>query len=257
MAKQSHRTPTLGELLRYWRDVRGTSQLSLSLSTGISQRHLSFVESGRSLPSRELLGTIAEALNIPLRERNRLLLAAGYAPQFSERALDSEAMAVVSQAIDLVLSKHEPYPAIVLDRGWNVVRANEAAPRFFASLIDLAAWPRPRNLLRLMLHPDGLRPRVENWELVAGALLQRVRREAVGQVVDAELGALLREVRSYPGVQAIRAPAGGGPLPVVPIVFRKGEERFAFFSLITTVGTPQCVTAQELRIECMYPTAAE
>ena len=179
--------PQLGELLRYWRQERGKSQLDLSMDTGISQRHLSFVESGRSAPSRDFLSTVSDALNIPLRERNALLLASGYAPQYSEQSMDAEQMAVVTRAIDRMLQQHEPHPALVLDRHWNVVRTNEAAPRFFGSFVDLEMRPKPRNLLDLMFDPAGMRPFVEEWEKVAAGLLQRVRREAVGQVLDAGL----------------------------------------------------------------------
>jgi transcriptional regulator with XRE-family HTH domain len=245
--------PQLGELLRYWRRERGKSQLDLSLDTGISQRHLSFVESGRSAPSRDLLSIISDALNIPLRERNALLLASGFAPQFSEQSTDAGQMAVVTRAIDRMLQQHEPHPALVLDRYWNVIRTNEAAPRFFGSFVDLEKRPKPRNLLDLMFDPAGMRPFVEEWEKVAAGLLQRVRREAVGQVMDAKLQELLKRLREYPGVAQLK-PSSTPQSPVLPLVFRKGNQRFSYFSLITTVGTPQCITAQELRVECMFPT---
>jgi len=195
----------LGKLLRHWRQERGKSQLNLSLDTGISQRHLSFVESGRSAPSRDLLVIVCDALNIPLRERNVLLLASGYAPQYSELSMDSEQMAAISRAIDRMLQQHEPHPALVLDRHWNVVRTNEAAPRFFGSFIDMQNRPKPRNLLDLMFDPAGLRPFVEEWEKVAAGLLQRVRREAPGQVLDLGLQDLLKELRKYPGVAELKA----------------------------------------------------
>jgi transcriptional regulator with XRE-family HTH domain len=242
----------LGKLLRHWRQERGKSQLSLSMETGISQRHLSFVESGRSAPSRDLLVTVCDALNIPLRERNVLLLASGYAPQYSELSMDSEQMAAITRAIDRMLQQHEPHPAVVLDRHWNVVRTNEAAPRFFGLFIDIQNRPKPRNLLDLMFDPEGLRPFVEEWEKVAAGLLQRVRREAPGQVLDVELQDLLKRLRKYPGVAELKTlskPQGA----VLPITFRRDNQRFSYFSLITTVGTPQDITAQELRLECMYP----
>ncbi len=248
--------PQLGPLLRYWRQERGKSQLDLSMDTGISQRHLSFVESGRSAPSRDFLSTISDALNIPLRERNVLLLASGYAPQYREQSMDAGQMEIVTRAIDRMLQQHEPHPAVVLDRYWNVVRTNQAAPRFFGAFVDLEARPKPRNLLDLMFDPAGMRPFVEDWDKVAAGLLQRVRREAVGQVLDAELQNLLKRLREYPGVTGLKrslAPQS----PVLPIVFRRGSQRFAYFSLITTVGTPQCITAQELRVECMFPADAE
>jgi transcriptional regulator with XRE-family HTH domain len=245
--------PKLGELLRYWRQERGKSQLDLSMDSGISQRHLSFVESGRSAPSRDFLSIVSAALNIPLRERNLLLLASGYAPQYSEQSMDTEQMAIVTRAIDRMLQQHEPHPALVLDRHWNVVRSNEAAPRFFGSFVDLEMRPKPRNLLDLMFDPAGLRPFVEEWESVAAGLLQRVRREAVGQVVDAGLRKLLERLHKYPGIEGLKPPLSPQS-PVLPITFRRGNERFSYFSLITTVGTPQCITAQELRVECMFPT---
>src|SRR5215472_7207996 len=138
--------PQLGELLRFWRQERGKSQLDLSMDTGISQRHLSFVESGRSAPSRDFLSVVSDALNIPLRERNDLLLASGFAPQYSEQRIDATQMEVVTRAIDRMLQQHEPHPALVLDRHWYVVRANSAVPRLFGSFIDLEKWPKPRNL---------------------------------------------------------------------------------------------------------------
>jgi transcriptional regulator with XRE-family HTH domain len=248
--------PQLGELLRYWRQERGKSQLDLSMDTGISQRHLSFVESGRSAPSRDFLSIVSEALNIPLRERNVLLLASGYAPLYSEQSMDGEQMTIVTRAIDRMLQHHEPHPALVLDRHWNVVRTNEAAPRFFGSFVDLAARPKPRNLLDLMFDPAGMRPFVEEWESVATGLLQRIRREAIGQVLDADLQALLKRLREYPGVAGLKPPLAPQS-PVLPITFRRGNQRFSYFSLITTVGTPQCITAQELRVECMFPVAVE
>ena len=248
--------PQLGVLLRYWRQERGKSQLDLSMDTGFSQRHLSFVESGRSAPSRDFLSIVSDALNIPLRERNVLLQASGFAPQFSEQSIDAGQMAVVTRAIDRMLQQHEPHPALVLDRHWNVIRTNGAAPRFFGSFVDLEKRPKPRNLLDLMFDPAGIRPFVEEWEKVAAGLLQRVRREAVGQVLDVKLQEMLKRLREYPGITELK-PSLTPQSPVLPIVFRRGDQRFSYFSLITTVGTPQCITAQELRVECMFPTDAE
>src|SRR5215469_16082100 len=161
-------------------------------------------------------------------------------------------MAVVTRAIDRMLRQHEPHPALVLDRYWNVIRTNEAAPRFFGSFVDLEKRPKPRNLLDLMFDPAGMRPFVEEWETVAAGLLQRVRREAVGQLLDAKLRELLKLLRGYPGVAELKTSLTPQS-PVLPIVFRKGNRRLSYFSLITTVGTPQCITAQELRVECMFP----
>jgi transcriptional regulator with XRE-family HTH domain len=246
------RSSSVGDLMRYWRGVRGLSQLDLALDVSVSQRHLSFVESGRSVPSRKLLVTFSDALGIPLRERNALLLAAGYAPLYQEPTLDDATMAIVSRAMDQMLRNHEPHPALLIDRYWNVIRTNDAAPALFRSLTNLEGFPKPRNLLELIFDPSGLRPCVEDWETVAAAMLQRVRQEALGQVIDDRLQALLEKLKRYPG--ADKLPACTSPeSPLLPITFRRGDERISYFSLVTTVGMPQAVTAQELRLECMFP----
>ncbi len=210
-------------------------------------------KAGGAPPSRDFLSVVSDALNIPLRERNDLLLASGFAPRYNEQSIDAEQMTIITRAIDRMLEQHEAHPALVLDRHWFLVRSNSAAVRFSGPFIDLEKWPKPRNLLNLMFDPAGLRPFVEEWETVAAALLQRVRREAVGQVLDAKLQELLKRLREFPGVAKLK-PSPAPQSPVIPLVFRKGKERFSYFSLITTVGTPQCVTAQELRVECMFPT---
>ena len=239
------------EVLRYWRGQRGLSQLDLALESGTSQRHLSFVESGRSAPSRGVLASLADVLNLPLRERNILLLAAGYAPAYAEAPLDDPMMKVVTQVLDQMLFNHEPHPALLLDRYWNVVRTNEAAPNFFSSMMDLEIFPKPRNLLELIFDPRALRPHIETWETVAAGLLQRVRHEAPGLVLDDQLRALLDKLKRYPGAEKLSTPVSQSP--VLPITFRQGANRVSYFSLVTTVGTPQTVTAQELRLECMFP----
>ena len=244
----------LGAWLRHWRRVRGKSQLDLSLDAGVSQRHISFVESGRSVPGRDLLLALLDALRVPLRDRNDVLLAAGYAPVYREEALDGPAMTVVLRAVDRILTQQEPHPALVLDRYWQVVRANEAAARFFGQFVNLAEWPKPRNLLQLMMSPTGLRPSIENWEQVAAGLLERVRREAPAGLVDARMAGVLRELEEYPGVRELRR-AEQVQGPIVPVVFRKGEERWEYFSLVSWVGMTGAITAQEVRVECMFPVA--
>lgn len=246
----------LGDLLRYWRNQRGKSQLDLSFDTGISQRHLSFVESGRSVPSRDLLLTVSDKLDIPLRERNALLLASGYAPIYEECDWGASEMAVITKALDRLLLQHEPHPALVMDRYWNVIRTNEAAPRFFGSFLDLSARKGPRNLLHLMFDPDGMRPFVEDWKQVAAGLLQRVYRESLGHVVDPKTRELLNHLERYPGVKDLNV-VPKVQSPVLPITFISGSMRLSYFSLITTVGTPQSITAQELRVECMFPLQAD
>jgi transcriptional regulator with XRE-family HTH domain len=243
----------LGDFLRYWRRQRGKSQLDLSLDTGVSQRHISFVESGRSVPSRELLLSLAKTLDVPLREQNVLLLASGYAPIYLESTWDAPEMAVVARVIDLMLKQHDPHPAIVMDRYWNVLKTNDASPRFFGSFVDLSKRPNPRNLLDLMFDPDGMRPFIENWDEVASGLLQRVYREAIGHVTDTRTISLLEHLRKYPGVKGLSVPRKS-QAPILPITFVRGGERISYFSMISTVGLPQDITAQEFRIECMFPT---
>lgn len=249
----------LGELLSYWRDKRGKSQMSLSLDSGVSQRHISFIESGRSAPSRQMLLDLAQTLNIPLRERNTLLLAAGYAPMYSEETWngDAQEMQTVTKAVNRILRHHEPYPAVVMDRYWNVLMTNDATPRFLNRFIDMAARKGPRNILHLMFDPDGMRPFIANWQDVARSLVQRVHREAVGHVVDDKTQSLLDDLLAYPDVDsrwAVELPSAvTSTSPVIPIGFIEHGEVLQYFSMVTTIGTPQSVAAEELRIECMFP----
>ncbi len=247
----------LGGLLRYWRNVRGKSQFDVALDTGISQRHISFIESGRSAPSRQSLLDIANGLDIPLRERNALLLAAGYAPIYAETPLDAPQMRSIMNALQRVLRQHEPFPAVVLDRYWNVIMTNEAAPVFFGRFIDIASRPKPRNLLHLMFDPKGMRPFIANWEALARSLFGRVYRESVGKIIDEKTTELIAALLAYPDVQTDwNRPedfSAATNLPVIPVCFFKNRLTLSYFSLISTVGTPLTISAQELRIECMYP----
>jgi transcriptional regulator with XRE-family HTH domain len=247
-------SPSAGVLLRQWRLLRGKTQLALSLETGVSQKHISFMESGRSAPSREMLLAMAEALDVPLRDRNALLSGGGYAAIYPEGALDGAAMSRLDAALRRLLRLHEPYPAVVMDRHWNVLMANDAAPRLFGCFIDLAAWAKPRNLLRLMFDPNGLRPFIVDWPEVSRSLLARVRREAVGQVIDLETRRLLDALHRYPDAEpGPSVPGQGEDLPMIPLSFRKGGVRLDYFSMVTTVGAPRAVSAQELRLECLFP----
>ena len=250
----------LGALLRRWRAVRDKSQLDLSLDSGVSQRHISFVEGGRSVPSRQMLMNIAQALDVPLRERNTLLLAAGYAPVYPDDPLNALETQSVKNAIQRMLRQHEPYPAVVMDRYWNIVMANDFAPRFFNCFIDMSAREKPRNLLHLMFDPDGMRPFIDHWEDVAKSLIQRVYRESVGRVIDERTQALLATLLAYPGTKAdwespvaLSAVPVNPAMPVIPLSFLKDGKSLNYFSMITTVGTPQTVAMQELRIESMFP----
>jgi len=248
----------LGDLLKEWRGLRRRSQLDVSVDTGISQRQISFIESGRSVPSRSTLMNIAEALDIPFRERNVLLLAAGYAPLYSNAAWNSDEMKSINKALERVLAQHEPYPAIVMDRYWNVLLTNTAAPRFFNCFIDMSARPSPRNMLHLIFDPQGMRPFIANWQSLAKAMIQRVYRETVGHFVDQQTKDLVASLLAYPDVQSDwRAPETTGASPMIPLSFVKDGAMMNYFSLLTTVGTPQTIAAQELRVECMYPADDE
>ena len=204
-----------------------------------------------------MLLNIAQSLNVPLRDRNRLLLAAGFAPIYSEDAWDTREMHGVTRALERVLRQHEPYPAVVMDRYWNVFMANESAPRFFNSFIDLGAIPKPRNILHLMFDPAGMRPFIANWQSASRGLIERIHREAVGNFTDEKTKDLLTTLLAYPDVDSdVKVTDGVGrdpALPVIPLSFRKDGRVLNYFSMVSTVGTPQTIAAQELRVECMFP----
>lgn len=255
LTRQSHggRGGELGELLRGWRALRGKSQLDLALEADVSQRHVSFIESGRSAPGRETLLEIADALDVPLRERNTLLLAAGYAPVYADDGWNEPHMRSIDTAVERMLRQQEPFPAVLMDRYWNVIATNEAAPRFFGRFVDLAARPKPRNMLHLMFDPNGLRPFIRDWETVAQALIGRVRREAIGRVVDGRTRELLDALMASIGPTPSRTRLGTDDLPMTPLSFEKDGVVLSYFSLVSTIGTPTTVMAQELRLECMFP----
>lgn len=257
MATESAReVPPVGRLLRHWRQVRRKSQLTLAIEADVSPRHLGFIEVGRSRPSREMVLTLAAALDVPLRERNDLLLAAGYAPMYRETGLTDPDMAQARLALDRILLQQEPFPAVVMDRHWNILLTNDAAARFFGLFLDLAAEPSPANVLELMF--GKLRPFVSNWESVAEALIQRVHREAVGGTPDAQTTLLLQKLLAFPGVPPRWAQPDlmGVRMPFLPVDFRKDDLAMRFFSAVTTLGTPQDITLQEIRIECFFPADA-
>jgi transcriptional regulator with XRE-family HTH domain len=252
-------THAVGPLLAYWRKTRRMSQLALAHEAEVSPRHVCFIETGRSKPSREMILLLATVLDVPLRERNSLLLAGGFAPVYRESGLADAELAGVRAAIDAILRHHRPFPAVVMDRHWNIRGGNDAADRFFAHLLAGGPSEGAGNVLRLMFHPKGLRPYVTNWEATAEVLVQRAHREAVGGVQDPGLTELLAEITSYPGVpKGWRTPDLGRPLvPVVPVAFAKNGERYTYFSAVTTLGTPQDITLQEIRLECFFPADVE
>jgi transcriptional regulator with XRE-family HTH domain len=245
----------VGELLREWRERRRLSQLELAIQAEISTRHLSFVETGRSVPSRDMVLHLAEQLELPLRERNQLLLAAGYAPVYPERALDSPQLAAVRAALRQLLAGHEPYPAAVVDRSWTLVEANASVALLTGGVAaDLLA--PPVNVLRLSLHPSGLAPRIVNLGEWRAHLLGRLRRQ-VAFTADPELSALYTELRGYPCDQPAPEVELPGPGDVaVPLRLRHGERELCFVSTVATFGTPLDVTVAELVIESFFPADA-
>jgi transcriptional regulator with XRE-family HTH domain len=245
--------PRAGHLLREWRARRNLSQFQLAAGSAVSARHLSFIETGRSQPSREMVLHLADRLEIPLRERNLLLLAFGYAPVFAERALDDAEMAPVREALERFLAAHEPYPAIVLDRHWNLVLANGA----LSFLIDEVApelLEPPANALRATLHARGMAPRIANFDEWSAHLVHRLNRE-IALTRDPEMEALLAEVLTYPGVrgEAPAADAAAAGRIALPLQFRVGDRLLSFFSTVTTFGTAADVTLAELSLEAFYP----
>ena len=257
MTATQHTSPAgaIGPLLQYWRKTRSLSQLGLAYEADVSPRHICFLETGRAKPSREMVVLLSNVLDVPLRERNAMLLAAGFAPMYAQSKLDAPELRAVQNALLAILRQQEPFPAVVMNRHWDIVQTNEAARRFFGLLLGERAASEPANVVRLMFDPNGLRPYVSNWEIVAETLVQRVHREAVGGVPDAATESLLAEVLAYPDVpKRLRRMDRTAPsLPVIPICFRKGDHVFNYFSAITTLGTPQDVTLQELRIEAFFP----
>ena len=250
------RTETVGDLLRDWRARRRLSQLHLAGEADVSARHLSFVESGRAAPSRDLLLRLAEPLAMPLRERNRLLLTAGYAPIHAERPIGSPEMSAALSAVEAVLRGHEPFPALALNRRWELVLANGPARMLLSSVAPALLEP-PVNVLRASLHPDGLAPRIVNHAEWRRHLLAQIRAEA-DRSADPELESLYQELRSYP------FPMGSMPAAVaahvaVPLVIRHSETGgcLSFLSTTTIFGTATDVTLAELVLECFYPADDE
>ncbi len=256
----SHRAAAIGPLIRDWRQQRRLSQLELALEAEISQKHLSFVESGRSQPSRDMVLLLAEHLGVPLRERNTLLLAAGYAPVYLERALEDPALQAAKAAIDLVLTGHEPYPALAVDRHWTLLAANAAVAPLLALVVDAELLRPPVNVLRLALHPGGLAAATVNFDEWRAHILARLRQQ-VRIAADPVLADLLAELLAYPA-----SPLGSGsgrvPMPVVepaiavPLRLRVGDGVLSFISTTTVFGTPVDITLSELALETFFPADA-
>ncbi|MGO4667850.1 helix-turn-helix domain-containing protein [Bosea sp. 2RAB26] len=255
-----HHQPTVGHLIRDWRQLRRLSQLDLALEAEISQKHLSFIESGRSAPSRDMVLHLAEYLAVPLRERNALLLAAGYAPVYLERSLEDPSLQAAKSAIDLVLKGHEPYPAVAVDRHWTLLAANAAVTPLLGLVADAELLRPPVNVLRLSLHPGGLAPFIVNLAEWRSHLIARLRQQ-IRATADPILADLLIELLTYPApLQPVRK--GHVPEPeaeaaiVVPMQLKVGEQVLSLISTTTVFGTPVDITLSELALETFFPADA-
>jgi transcriptional regulator with XRE-family HTH domain len=254
-------TDHFGARLSAWRVRRRESQLDLAMSANISQRHLSFVESGRTLPSRDMVMRLCRALDIPLRARNELLVSAGYASLYPERSLELSEMESVSDALRRTISHHEPYPAFVVDREWRIVMSNVGATRLVSACLDDATLRAISpggglNFMRMMFEPTQMRPRILNWPAVAPRLLARLRNEARGNPTSPSM-VLLRELGPSVAGSAAEDDQDRHELPIVPLELHVANATLKLFNTITTFGTPQDVGLQELRIEMSYPIDAE
>jgi transcriptional regulator with XRE-family HTH domain len=245
---------TIGDLLRDWRQRRHLSQLDLAVEAEVSARHLSFVETGRSRPSRELVIDLAEHLDVPLRERNSLLLAAGYAPVYGETPLDTAEMSPVRDALDRLLARHEPFPAVVVDRCWDLVSANRPAQALLSDGVAPELLAPPLNTLRLCLHPEGIASRIVNFAEYSTHLMEQLHRQAL-LTADPRLLELEKEFAGYPGVSAATAGRQDPTAALfVPFVFRVTDDlELTFFSTLTTFGTALDITVAELTIEALFP----
>lgn len=244
-----------GRMLREWRNARGMSQLALSLHANVSTRHLSYMETGRASPSREMVGLLAQALEMPLREKNAFLQSAGFAPMYSQTPLQAQAMAPVRDAIDLLLRSTEPNPTFVVNRRYDVMNANETGRWVLSTFTeDLRKFPKPHNLGRLLASPQGMRPFVENWPDVARKVFARLRRELGGAHSRERADEDLLRVIAAPWDELPDVAASSAPSPLmVPVRLRRGSLRLHLFTTIATLGTPLDVTLQELRIEMLFP----
>lgn len=246
---------TVGALLKGWREKRRLSQLALALRIGVSSRHLSFVETGRSRPSADLVEALAEFLDVPLRQRNDLLIAAGYAPRYPEHRLTSPTLATARGAIERLLAAHDPYPGVALDRHWNVVLANRTAQRLTTLLPEFLTGPI--NLFRASLHPQGFAATTTNFDDWARYLLTELERLAV-RTLDPEIDALSREVHAYDNVAALLKrpvpPLAGDSSLLVPCELLVGGRHVSFFTTLMSFGSPRDVTLDELVVELFYPS---
>ncbi len=257
-ARHGNAGGAFAHLLRLWRQRRRLSQLDLALASGVSQRHVSFLESGRARPSRTMILQLSESLDVPLRERNDWLVAGGFAPMFHARGLDDPHMGQVLGAVRMMLQNHAPFPAVAIDRAWTI-RMSNAAFDMLANMLGEDIWARTgggsRNLMRLFFHPDGIRKLVSNWPAIAPLLWQRAQREA-DALAGHDMQALLAELRPHQDAHTLAAASAEPLLPVIPLEIGVGAARLSLFTVIATFGTAQDITADELRIESFFPADA-
>lgn len=250
-----------GALLKDWRAHRRVSQLDLSTLSGISQRHISFLETGRSRPSRAMVLALADSLDVPLREQNALLQSAGFTPAWSESPLDSGGSELFQAALEATLTHHEPYPAMVLDGRWNLVMANEGALRFFGEFVDIfealtaIGSPREFQVVRLCLRDEGLKPYIENWEALVFSFLARARRALLLNPRDPHLPVIISEITSHRDApDEWRQPDWtSAPEPALAMTMRKGDAVYRFFTMLAHFGSAQSVTLEELSVETFFP----
>lgn len=245
-------TIAAGDRLRRWRERRHLSQLALALQADVSARHLSFVETGRAQPGRELILRLADELEIPLRERNALLMVAGFAPVFESRDFDDPAFDSIRAIVDLTLERHKPFPAYLIDRHWNVKRSNAAVPELYEG-IDATLMRAPINVIRLILHPDGMAPRVLNYATWRSHFVAQLRRQ-IEMTADPHLEFLLREALSYPARDDDCPQWAGGP--AVPLIVQTRLGQLSFIGATTVFGSPADVTLEEVALEVMHPADA-
>jgi transcriptional regulator with XRE-family HTH domain len=243
-------TRPVGDLLREWRQRRRLSQMALALDAEVSTKHLSFLETGRAKPSRDMVLHLAELLEVPLRARNALLQAAGFAAVFREHALSAPEMAAARAAVDAVLAAHDPYPALAVDRHWTLLAANRATQRLLGALVAPHLREGAANVLRASLHPEGLAPHIANLPVWRGHILARLRQQ-VAATADPRLIALAAELAAYPG--GIEHPAPGEAGLVIPLRLRLGGVELSLFGTVTVFGTPVDITLAELAVEAFYP----
>jgi len=247
--------PPFGAMLRRWRSLRGMSQLSLALEAETSSRHLSFLETGRARPSREMALRLADSLDLPLRERNAMLVAAGFAPIYGNRPLDDADLSQARRALDFILERHDPFPALVADRGWNLVMANRGAVAMLGRM-GLPKAAGPINILKLLADPEGVRPFLVNWAETVGHMMSRVAAEARAHGDDPVLNRLLADMRAYPDVPAREQVDPVPQPPLLELIYELEGQRTRWFSTVTSFGTACDATLQDLKIEAFHPADA-